>query len=337
MDAKDVFDKDSVSWFAYRDGGPNGDAGGNVVQTFEIEVDGNGGVYRYILNVEHDAATQTARAIREQLLYSDKPLIAFERGEVQIYNDDSEPGPSYTFDWGRSAVASVMERPYNTRLVWFQRRMERILVVSLYPHAMTSDAPGAHAVPSRNLSDFASWYRHIADDQGLVRRVTEALGHVLPGFSHFRFEKAGESHRVLKLHFANPEPGADIPPCTLGDLSDGQRAILALCVLVHFVAGNDYTLCIDEPDNYLALPDVQPWLANLYDSCSPDGLQALLISHHPEAVDYLAHSNGYWFYRDMFEPARWKRVAKSPDDLPVSEMIARRWFRDSVHASPRAV
>jgi len=84
----------------------------------------------------------------------------------------------------------------------------------------------------------------------------------------------------------------------------------------------------DEPENFLALPEIQPWLLQLYDSCSEGKTQALLISHHPELINYLLASPvGYWFEREANTPVRVKQiVAESNGGLPVSELIARGWL-----------
>ena len=92
----------------------------------------------------------------------------------------------------------------------------------------------------------------------------------------------------------------------------------------------DYTLCIDEPENFLALPEIQPWLRQLYDCCDEGKLQALLISHHPECINYLLASPiGYWFERQSNAPVRVRKISSEEADdsgLKISELIARGWL-----------
>ena len=40
---------------------------------------------------------------------------------------------------------------------------------------------------------------------------------------------------------------------------------------------NTSTLCLDEPENFLALPEIQPWLVALHDRCSGGEVQALQL------------------------------------------------------------
>ncbi|HBE31624.1 MAG TPA: ATPase, partial [Cyanobacteria bacterium UBA11368] len=87
------------------------------------------------------------------------------------------------------------------------------------------------------------------------------------------------------------------------------------------------------PENFLALPEIQPWLIQLYDLCSERKLQALLISHHPELINYLLASPiGYWFERQSNAPVRVKAISNEVGEnsgLPVSELIARGWLNES--------
>jgi hypothetical protein len=87
-----------------------------------------------------------------------------------------------------------------------------------------------------------------------------------------------------------------------------------------------FHLFLDEPDNYVALREIQPWLSALTDSCGEGVEQAFLISHHPEIIDHLALSSGRWFERDSNGPARVSEKPKAQvDGLKPSESVARGW------------
>ena len=92
------------------------------------------------------------------------------------------------------------------------------------------------------------------------------------------------------------------------------------------VGGFRRSLFIDEPDNYLSLREVQPWLAQAVDACGETLEQAVIISHHPNTIDYLAGAKGRWFSRDGEGPVRVGNEPKaSTDGLLLSEAIARGW------------
>jgi AAA15 family ATPase/GTPase len=94
---------------------------------------------------------------------------------------------------------------------------------------------------------------------GSIGTLFDALRESLPGFDSIRLRKSGENSRALKAVFRNP-PNATID-YGLDQLSDGQRALIALYSLIMLTEDRHVSLFIDEPDNYLSLREIQPWLA----------------------------------------------------------------------------
>ncbi|NCO53595.1 MAG: ATP-binding protein, partial [Deltaproteobacteria bacterium] len=89
----------------------------------------------------------------------------------------------------------------------------------------------------------------------------------------------------------------------------------------------DHTIFLDEPENYISLPEIQPWVMALSDACAEGFDQAVLISHHPELIDYLGAECGKWMERGPLGPARVKKLPEKLDDvLKLSEQIARGWM-----------
>ena len=296
-------------------------------QRFELEIDGNGGSYKYELAIEHDKERQLALVHYERLWFNNRPLLRFEpSGDVQLYRDDHSKGPMYPFDRSLSALASLPPRRENTRLIWFRRRMERFIIVQIDPYIMAGESSGEASQLAATMANFVSWYRYVYQDQGKAIEITSVLREILDGFDHFKFVEAGERHRVLKASFSGGNGDHDY---RFNELSDGQRVLIALYTLIYYARSEDYTLCIDEPENFVALPEIQPWLITLYDFCSDGELQALLVSHHPELIDYLASSAGYWFERQCNAPVRVKRITEDKKGgLPISELVARGWLHD---------
>lgn len=85
-----------------------------------------------------------------------------------------------------------------------------------------------------------------------------------------------------------------------------QRALIALYSLLILPERTDrgISLFIDEPDAYLSLREVQPWIVRVLDACGDALEQAVIVSHHPTAIDHLAAASGVWFSRDRDGPAR---------------------------------
>ena len=264
--------------------------------------------------------------------FDNQPLLKFELGEVQIYPEDNPGGLRFPsrFDWSQS-IMPLMVIQEMTRLTWFRERMERFIIVKINPVMMHSESSREEMRLFPRMENFVSWYRFLSQDQGKIFEVTNALREILDGFAYFKFIESGLQKRILKLYFSVKGNSKEYIDYSFWELSDGQRMLIALYTLIYCTQSDDYTLCIDEPENFLALPEIQPWLIKLYDLCSDEKTQALLISHHPELIDYLLASPvGYWFDRQSNTPVRVKRIGSDNDTgLPISELIARGWLRDS--------
>jgi ATPase subunit of ABC transporter with duplicated ATPase domains len=176
------------------------------------------------------------------------------------------------------------------------------------------------------MENFVSWYRFQSQEhQGAMLALFQELKKVIPGFSSFSVKEAGEV-RVLKVMLEKPGGNGRLLTYDFGELSDGQRVLVALYALLFVLKGEGLSLFLDEPDNFVALREIQPWLTALTDSCGEGIEQAVLISHHPEVIDHLALPSGRWFDRDNNGPAR---VSENPaaqvEGLKPSESIARGW------------
>ena len=303
-----------------------------LVQSFEVDVAIPAGLCKYELAIEHLERSREghkARVKHERLWLDNEPLLRFEGGDVQLYRDDHSEGPKYPFDWSQSAVASILPRHDNRHLTRFKEALRRTEIVQVIPSLMLAESGEEEERPSPRLENYASWYRHLSQDQGMAFQLTRTLQETLAGFRHFKFEQAGEQHRILKVCFSGGgERG--LAEYSLAELSDGQRMLIALYTLLFAsCSGNEckYTLCLDEPENFIALPEIQPWLVRLYDRCSAGEVQALLISHHPELINYLAAEAGFWFDHEPNMPARLTRITENDHSgLPISELVARGWL-----------
>ena len=286
------------------------------IQNFELELKQGNDVYSYVLSIEHDTNRRLRRIKRESLQMNQGTLFDFEGRTAHLYHDDFTPGPEVMFDWSRSGVASLQARPDVKKLSRFCQQVARMVVVSPCPVNMVSENRVEDSYLTPTADNFSSWYRYVSQEhQGNVLELTQQLRKVLPSFDSFSLRDAGENARVLKVIFRSEvqSPGSSTfgnvsvsSSSSMGrytypleynfdELSDGQRQLIVLYSLLYVVRGEGYSLFLDEPDNYLALREVQPWLTAIQDECGGSISQAVLISHHPEIIDYLAGSSSRWF------------------------------------------
>jgi AAA15 family ATPase/GTPase len=69
------------------------------------------------------------------------------------------------------------------------------------------------------------------------------------------------------------------------ELSEGQRCLICLYTILHFVVVDGRTVIIDEPENFVSLREIQPWLKAASRLVSESDGQLILISHNSELID----------------------------------------------------
>ena len=323
-------------------------------QRFELEILGNNGVYKYKLEIQKievvdiDFGTESndpyfdTMISGEHLWFNEKPLLSVYQKSVETCSDDGIFHYSSRYNYSQSIVPLLKPDNNNKKIIWFRDRIKRLAILKITPNLITSESSQKNSFLTKKMENFVSWYRYIfADNQNKLTQLTESLQDILDGFIRFKLERISEKAVILKLIFKTEESHQNIE-YTFGELSDGQKVLVVLYSLFYGLESQDYTLCIDEPENFLALPEIQPWLFQLYDLCSENKLQALLISHHPELIDYLLASPvGYWFQRESNSSVRVQPIDNNflrpvinniqqdnKSGLKMSELIARGWLNE---------
>ena len=298
-------------------------------QRFELDLKLDGGAYRYVLGIEHERSRRRMRISEESLTHDDRRIFDFRGGNAQLYHDDYTEGPAYPFDWSRSGIGALNERPDNRKLTRFRHAVAGFVVASPCPPLFEPETRSEDDYLKPLMQNFVGWYRHAAqENMGAITELFRALRVALPGFDSISLTESGENSRALKVAFRGPEDERRLVRYGFGQLSDGQRALVALYCLAFLSADRRTSLFLDEPDNYLALREVQPWLAAVAEQCGHTLEQVVVVSHHPVTIDYMAGAGGRWFCREGIGPVR---VGTEPDrtvdGLSLSETIARGWER----------
>lgn len=296
-------------------------------QRFEVETSTDGDSYRYTLTVEHSPNYRKMRIIEETLQHREKPIFEFRNGDAQLYHDDYRKGPSYPFDWSQSGIGVLNARPDNRKLTRFKQEVASYIVAASCPPLVEPETRSEDVFLDPLMQNFVAWYRHtVQENMGKIPTFFEVLRQALPGFDSIKLTESGENSRALKAVFRSPSGNAI--PYGFDQLSDGQRALIILYSLILLPGERRTSLFIDKPDNYLALREIQPWLAHAVECCGESLEQVVVVSHHPVTIDYMAGAGGRWFYREGDGPVRVNLEPKSAvDGLSLSETIARGWER----------
>ncbi len=98
----------------------------------------------------------------------------------------------------------------------------------------------------------------------------------------------------------------DLAEYDFEELSDGQRALISLYTVLACAMSKGRLVLFDEPDNYISLAEIQPWLLALTDKVEMGGAQAIIVSHHPELLNHLRRSTASFSVGRMAPPCALK-------------------------------
>jgi energy-coupling factor transporter ATP-binding protein EcfA2 len=302
-------------------------------QTFEIEAQLGHGTYVYRLEIEPDRSPEPQpRIVWEGVKLDGRAIFDFADGAVTLYTDSFAQKVTYPFDPRRSALATITSMVDNQKLTEFKLWFGGFQFFRINPFSMGLRAAGERYEPSLDLSNFAEWYRHLL--QNFPRENSaflESLRSVLDGFTFLKFmllagSPALSSTDVLALVAEFGDQGSASATFGFDELSEGQRCLICLYAILHFVVVRGFTVVLDEPENFVSLREIQPWLTAMADAVDEGKGQVLLISHHPEILNQWAPDFGVQFVREGVGPVRVREFqGASESSLTPAELVARGW------------
>ena len=298
--------------------------GGSPEQRFELDIETERGTIHYALRVSHQIEENTAAIASEELSLDSKSLYSFSDGEVQLHSDNDGPakGP-FQFSSQRSYIASFDPKAPLWPIARFKGFLRHCGIVRLDPGCMSASATSEDTFLMSDGENFASFCRQsLQEVPERMQRAHESLQGIIPGFRHLRMQSAGRA-KVLVATFQYP--GGSHYDIDFDALSDGQKTLIVLYVLLFDLASISPALCLDEPDNFVSIREIQPFLTALSDISDETGLQVIIISHSPEVIDYLGPEGAILLERP---DGGHTRVGTLPTggSLRLSELMARGWL-----------
>ncbi len=293
-------------------------------QRFELDVRLDGARYGYVLRLRHDAEAYDTTIVEEAVERDGSPLFAYREGHVHLHRDDGAPGPTFPFGAYRSFLPEVDPRPEHAHLTRFLRYMRSVRALKLMPSQIESATHDEQRALRRNGENFPAWYRHLAQERaGDLHELFTELRRALPGFRSLALVGGHWRGRSRDLVARFDSPGGGEHEHELEALSDGQRALVVLYTLLLDLRSGPRLLLLDEPENFVGLTEIRPWLQALDDALAHGG-QVLLASHHPEVIDSLAAERPLLFERVDGGPVRVRADVFARDDgLRASEQLLR--------------
>jgi hypothetical protein len=302
----------------------------STIQEFELGLSVDGHAFEYVLHLEQKADFEKPRVFHEKATCDGKALFERDldpttlRAEVRFHRaDGNETG--FPLDWRQSALAAIQPRGGIEKLSLLQEEIARLLILRPDPRSMERESKAKAKYPDLSMSNLISWYRSLHQEQEWTDALREMLKDVWPDFRSFKLEDVGLNAETLQLRFESD----DRKPILLffDQLSDGERALIGLyMVRAALQTGAARTVLIDEPDNYVGLPELQPWVLSMRELLDEEH-QLILISHHPEILANSGEANGRYLWRDNHTSPTRIGPLKVPEGMNAGEAIARGWAR----------
>ena len=295
------------------------------LQVFEMEVGLDGLVYEYRVEIRFAPETRNLSVQLERLAVSGSPVFEVAKGAIRFFSPSSDPITVVPLETTKSALyLSSLSNPHVRRFVEWMNCVH-CFRIDEYPSAMDESAEREEAEPDDELENLAGWYRHLiqAYPEQNVNFLT-SMKEALNGFQSLRFSADEDGIKRLRADFTGEKSGR--VSYSISELSEGQRCLLALYMILHFLIVKGHTVFIDEPDNFIAIREIQPWLLAAETAVEEHAGQLILISHHPEILNQWALEYGLRLFREGNGQVRTEKFRPDPmGDLQPSEVIARGW------------
>ena len=225
---------------------------------------------------------------------------------------------------GEIDVRSIQPAADRREIQILQHAISKLLVLRPRPRGVEKESKGESGHPDLYLGNLTSRYRSLSQEQDWTDALRDSLRDVWPDFKSFRLVEVGLNTKALQLRFEGSN-GPDSGVLFFDQLADGEKALVGLyMVRAALATGASQTVLMDEPDNYVGLPELQPWVLSLRELLD-ENHQAILVSHHPEILSNAGEGFGRYLWRDNHRSPTRIGPLKVPAGLTPGEAVARGW------------
>ncbi len=293
------------------------------IQEFELDLSVDGHAFEYVLHLEQTAEFEKPRVKYEKALCDKHTLFERDLEGVRFEKADGSQA-SFPLDWRQAALAAIEPRGVNiSKLALLQEEIAKLVILRPNPRNMEPESKAEARHPDLSLSNLTSWYRSLSQEQEWTDALRDSLQDVWPDFRSFKQVDVGLNAKALQLKFET-ETGKPVH-LNFGQLSDGERALVGLYMVRSALeTGAAKTVLIDEPDNFVGLPELQPWVLSMRELLDEQH-QLVLISHHPEILSNSGEAHGRYLWRDNHTSPTRIGPLKVPEGMTAGEAIARGW------------
>lgn len=283
-----------------------------IPMRFEITVEIEGRHYQYDLAFELPTGFKELRVRDETFAVDGRPIYGRQLAKVNLAKTRNDVEVAFSIDWHMVALPIIQEQSEDDPISVFKRWLGRMLILRPIPSLIKGDSKGETLQPNAQVTDFAAWFSGLlAYAPSAYSRIDEYLKQVMPDLADIKNPSTGKESRTLTLQFSKGQGNVTLP---FEDLADGEKAFMIGSLVI--AANQHYgpLLCLwDEPDNHLALSEVQHFVMSLRRAFGSRG-QFIATSHNPEAIAAFSNENTLYLYRNShLEPT----VVRPLDELKI--------------------
>jgi ABC-type Mn2+/Zn2+ transport system ATPase subunit len=280
---------------------------------FAMEVELDGIAYSYSIAFEFPKGFKELRVFEENFLVNGNPVYTRNLAAVALTKIGSDKGATFNIDWHLVALPLIQAKSDSDPLSIFRQWLGSVLIIRPLPAVIRGDSNSETLQPDPQLADLPAWFSGLlAQSPSAYTKIDEYLKQLMPDLKDVINPKTGTDSRSMTVRFSNEHGSASFP---FADLSDGEKCfMIGALVLASIEAYQSPVLCFwDEPDNHLALSEIQHFVMELRRAFALRG-QFIATSHNPETIRSFSDENTFLLYRNShLEPT----VVRSLEKLQV--------------------
>ena len=264
------------------------------IQTFEICLLESNKEYIYKLELEHNDQTRQCHILSEKLYIDGKSYLFAKDGSVSVNDDKSEATLYFTAGHDYSNIRLFANNEKFKSIYDFISLIRRIVICSPNPKVMLSAVKNDDVMPENDFANIGSICANLfqTTPESFVN-LGNVLKEINPGYVQAKIVSGQYNKRLsIEYRFKDVKCIFDFE-----ELSDGEKALFAIYLLIYAYLKKGYTLLLDEPDNFVSLREIQAICMSIEEAVGEAG-QCLLISHNADVINYFTDQAGIWFDRN---------------------------------------
>jgi len=289
---------------------------------FELDVELAGHLCKYALSLEFPPSFTALRIASEELSVDGHLCFTRQQGDITFTAKQETP---FTYDWHGVYLPSYKERDpvYKNSVSAFTIWLKQMLILAPQPRNMEDQLTSNSSFLLQDASNITNWWAGLnvssPDVYAEVRK--QYLLNVFPDFK--RLQIRADDFGTQRLHVLFEQDKGKEIMVPFNRLSDGEKCIFLAAFVMMASEINAPVFCFwDEPDNYLAVSEVEFLMTTLKNHFMKKG-QIFVTTHNPETLNRFSEDNTYIVCREnhlshtrnLKTVAQWRKERDFKGDL----------------------